>query len=256
MTDTSLINERIRTLEEVERSIANIVPTGNALQYSALVKQLLVSMITQVDKERRDVLNKPTRGPTLRDKLILDGKLLCPRCKGEGQYPTYDMMNVEGDDKTCDLCNGSGMKTLMITPGYDHIGVAVSFFCYDGAGRFVMGLRGPNCRDEHGRWDIGGGSVDVGERVEDALVREILEEYGAPSKKITPLGYRDVHRDDGSHWISLDYAVHVDANAVTNCEPHKLIDVQFFTLESVPENVHSQFWKFCMHHAAALKGLV
>lgn len=41
-------------------------------------------------------------------------------------------------------------------PGVDYIGVCVVYLCHDGQGNFVMNKRGKNCRDEVGKWDIGG----------------------------------------------------------------------------------------------------
>ena len=61
--------------------------------------------------------------------------------------------------------------------GVDYIGVSVIYFCHDGAGKFVMAKRSKNARDEQGRWDIGGGGLEFGEFVEDALCREVKEEY-------------------------------------------------------------------------------
>ena len=44
--------------------------------------------------------------------------------------------------------------------GIDYIGVGVSFICHDGKGNYLMNKRSKNCRDEHGKWDFGGGAVD------------------------------------------------------------------------------------------------
>lgn len=47
--------------------------------------------------------------------------------------------------------------TANLVKGVDYIGVCVVYFCHDGKGEFVMAKRSSNARDEHGRWDIGGG---------------------------------------------------------------------------------------------------
>lgn len=61
--------------------------------------------------------------------------------------------------------------------GIDFVGVCVVYFCHDGNGRFVMSKRNQNTRDEHGRWDIGGGGVEHGDTIEQTMQREIREEY-------------------------------------------------------------------------------
>lgn len=48
-------------------------------------------------------------------------------------------------------------------PGIDFIGVSVSFFCHDDQDNFLLHKRGDQCRDEKGRWDFGGGRVEIGE---------------------------------------------------------------------------------------------
>ena len=43
--------------------------------------------------------------------------------------------------------------------GVEYIGVGVVFFCHDGEGNFILSKRTKNTRDEHGRWDPGGGAI-------------------------------------------------------------------------------------------------
>ncbi len=128
--------------------------------------------------------------------------------------------------------------------GQDYIGVTVSFFCHDGAGHFLLNKRSLNCRDEHGRWDPGGGKIEFGDTVVATLHREIKEEYCVDVLEYAFLGFRDVHRvHDGkpTHWISLDYKVLVDRSKVKNGEPNKFDELEWFTLDNLPQPLHSQF---------------
>ncbi|MBI4415342.1 MAG: NUDIX domain-containing protein [Candidatus Kerfeldbacteria bacterium] len=131
--------------------------------------------------------------------------------------------------------------------GLDYTGVSIVYFCHDGKGSFVMAKRSANTRDEHGRWDIGGGGLEFGDTIEETLRKEIKEEYCTDVVSIEFLGYRDVHREhDGkpTHWIALDFKIHVDPKKVQNGEPHKFDEVKWFTLDTIPFPVHSQFPKF------------
>lgn len=131
--------------------------------------------------------------------------------------------------------------------GTDHIGVCVVYFCHDGNGRFLMGKRSNNARDEHGRWDIGGGAVEFAESVEETLRKEIREEYSTDVLASEFLGFRDVHREhEGvqTHWVALDFKVRVDPDKVTNGEPHKFDEVRWFTTMPTDEEVHSQIPRF------------
>ena len=137
----------------------------------------------------------------------------------------------------------------MLKKGKDCIGITVTFFCHDEKGNFVLSKRGKSARDENGRWDPGGGSVEFGETIEQTLKQEILEEYGSEVKSFEFLGFRDVFREqngDQTHWISFDYSVLVNRDQVTNCEPHKFDAVEWFTWETIPsdDEMHSQWPEF------------
>ncbi len=133
--------------------------------------------------------------------------------------------------------------------GVDFVGMSVVYFCHDGKGNFVMGKRSLQARDEHGRWDIGGGGVEVSDSVEQTLKKEILEEYSTNVLAFEFLGYRDVHRENQgvkTHWIALDFKVLVDPVKVKNGEPHKMDEVKWFTFNNMPamEESHSQWPEF------------
>ncbi len=134
-----------------------------------------------------------------------------------------------------------------LVKGIDYTGVAVVYFCHDGKGRFIMAKRNDNTRDEHGLWDIGGGGLEFGQKVEDALRNEIKEEYCADIIFYEFLGYRDVHREYNgkkTHWVALDFKVLVNPDMVKNGEPHKLEKVDWFTFNTMPNNIHSQLPNF------------
>lgn len=132
--------------------------------------------------------------------------------------------------------------------GIDYTGICVVFYCHDGNNNVVFGKRGVNSRDDLGRWDIGGGKVEFGQGVLDALRDEVMQEYGAMILESEFLGYRDVHRTDEqgrkTHWVGLDFKVLVDANEVKNNEPNKLDEVKLVKKGEWPEPFHSQFPEF------------
>lgn len=131
--------------------------------------------------------------------------------------------------------------------GVDYTGVCVVFFCHDGRGRVLMHKRSNQCRDEHGCWDIGGGGAKFGEQILDGVRREIKEEYGVDALEIEHLGYRDVHREhEGkeTHWIALDFKVLIDPELVVNGEPEKIEELDWFTMDSIPDPIHSQLQTF------------
>ncbi len=132
----------------------------------------------------------------------------------------------------------------MMKKGLDYTGVSISYFCHDGKGNFLMAKRSNNCRDEHGKWDQGGGGLEFADTVLGTLKKEIQEEYCTDVLAYEFLGYRDVHREhegQKTHWVALDFKVLVDRKKVKNGEPHKFDDLAWFTLDNLPEPLHSQF---------------
>jgi 8-oxo-dGTP pyrophosphatase MutT (NUDIX family) len=131
--------------------------------------------------------------------------------------------------------------------GEDFTGVSIVFTCHDGKGNYLLAKRGTNCRDEHGTWDPGGGGLEFGDSVEATLRKEIAEEYGADVLAYEFLGFRDVHREQNgrkTHWVALDFKVLVDPAKVKNGEPHKLDEIGWFRLDTLPAPLHSQYPKF------------
>ena len=132
--------------------------------------------------------------------------------------------------------------------GVDHLGVCVVFYCHDGKGRFLLSKRTNKTRDEHGTWDPGGGGVNFGEPILRSLSREIREEYCTSIIKAEFLGYRDVHRKDErqrkTHWLALDFKVHVDPAKVKNGDPKKHEILEWFTFDNLPSPMHSQWPEF------------
>lgn len=135
--------------------------------------------------------------------------------------------------------------------GFDYVGVSTVYFCHDGQGNYVLQKRSERCRDEHGKWDCGGGGLEFGLPVEENLRKEIMEEFGATILNIEFLGVRDVHREHlgrQTHWIALDYKVEVDPQSVINAEPDKIDQIGWFKLDSLPEGLHSQLPVFLEKH--------
>lgn len=139
--------------------------------------------------------------------------------------------------------------------GEDFTGVTIVYFCHDGKGNVLMGKRSSNARDEHGRWDIGGGGLEFGETIESTLKKEIAEEYCTDVLDYEFLGYRDVHRDrEGkkTHWVALDFKVLINRGKARIGEPHKFNALEWFPVNALPTPVHSQFPTFLSQYRSRL----
>ncbi|OGY91284.1 MAG: hypothetical protein A3B31_00825 [Candidatus Komeilibacteria bacterium RIFCSPLOWO2_01_FULL_53_11] len=143
-------------------------------------------------------------------------------------------------------------------PGFDYIGVNVGFICHDGNGRVLLHLRSDKNRDEHNTWDLGAGQVEFGEQLEEALVREVLEEYGCKPLEYRHLAQRTVlreHEGKATHWLVNIYAVRVNPNEVRVMEPEKNLGNAWYELDSLPEPMHSSAGKWLREYRDQIENI-
>lgn len=130
----------------------------------------------------------------------------------------------------------------LLKPGKDYIGITTPFYCNDGKGNFVMHKRDQNARDEQGTWDCGGGQLDFGEELEEAVLREVKEEYGCEGAIQEQLPAHSVFRVfDGVkvHWLATPFFIKIDVTKAKITEPHKFSEIGIFTLDNFPQPLHS-----------------
>lgn len=132
-------------------------------------------------------------------------------------------------------------------PGIDYIGVTTPFYCIDGKGKLFLHKRSENCRNEQGMWDAGGGQLEFGETPVEGVLREVKEEYGCDGEIVGQLEAISILRKQNgkdTHWLALPFIVRVDPEQVKNNEPHKITELGWFTLKTLPSPLHSALEKY------------
>jgi len=83
-----------------------------------------------------------------------------------------------------------------------------------------------------GKWALPGGFVEYGERVEEAVLREIKEETGLDAKIKKLLGvYSDPNRDPRGHTISIVFILEGKGKAKGGDDAE---EAKFFELKKLP----------------------
>jgi len=120
--------------------------------------------------------------------------------------------------------------------GIDYIGVGVGGAIINEKEEILLFLR--NSDPEKGFWSIPGGSVEFGESVETALIRELREELGVEVEVIRLLGLANhIIKDESSHWLSPEFQVKIISGTPQNMEKNKHAKMKWFSLENLPEKL-------------------
>ncbi len=114
--------------------------------------------------------------------------------------------------------------------GVDYIGVGVGVVLLDTLGRVFLAKRGPKASNEAGTWEFPGGRVERGERLAQAIKREMKEEYGITIEVDDQPFYVCDHiiPDEGQHWLSPTFLGRIIEGEPTILEPDKCSAINWF----------------------------
>ena len=138
--------------------------------------------------------------------------------------------------------------------GIDYIGVGVGAIIVDSTGRLFLARRGPQAKNERGLWEFPGGSVEFGERLADALKREMREEYGIEVEVRELLDVVDhILPDEGQHWVSPTFICTIVSGEPTVREAAKCTEIGWFAPDQMPDDLTQITRSNLAHYRARLK---
>jgi 8-oxo-dGTP diphosphatase len=138
--------------------------------------------------------------------------------------------------------------------GVEYIGVGVGAIIVDDAGRLFLARRGPQAKNERGLWEFPGGSVEFGERLADALKREMREEYGIEIEVGELLDVVDhILPDEGQHWVSPTFICTIVSGEPTIREAAKCTEIGWFAPDQMPDDLTQITRSNLAHYRARLK---
>lgn len=115
--------------------------------------------------------------------------------------------------------------------GIDYIGVGVGAVLFKD-GKVFLARRGAKAKNERGKWEIPGGSVEFGETFENAIKREIKEEIDVEIEIEELLDVVDhIIPDEKQHWVSPTYICKIVKGDPRIMEPEKCDKIGWFSLE-------------------------
>ena len=139
-------------------------------------------------------------------------------------------------DYILDLRKAVGRRPLLQTGA----GVIV----VDAAGRVLLQRRSDN-----GCWDYAGGSMELGEEVEETARRELLEETGLTAHSLELFGVysgKEEHHvyPNGDEVYNVEFAfVCRDWSGTLECQEGEVDELRFFALDELPAGLSRLFRK-------------
>ena len=120
--------------------------------------------------------------------------------------------------------------------GIDYIGVFAGAIIFNDKGEIFLSKRSQNTKNEKGCWETPGGSVELGETLEQATKREIMEEYGAEIEIIEQWPASDhLIPDEKQHWVATIFLAKFKSGQEPKImEPDKCDEIGWFNLKELP----------------------
>lgn len=121
--------------------------------------------------------------------------------------------------------------------GKDYIGAGVGAMIFNDRGELLLTKRGKAAKNERGCWEIPGGSIEFGETMAEAVVREVKEEIGVDVTVVEQLIALDhLIPEENQHWVTTPFIVRMKPGQTpTILEPEKCEAIEWFAPDSLPE---------------------
>ncbi len=120
--------------------------------------------------------------------------------------------------------------------GVQYIGVSVGVMLFDDCGQVFLSKRSQNSKNERGCWEFPGGSVEFGERLRDAIKREVKEEFGVEIEITDQFPAADhIIPLEQQHWVATTFLAKIKNGQIPRImEPHKCDGIGWFSLDALP----------------------
>lgn len=93
---------------------------------------------------------------------------------------------------------------------------------------------------------MGGGQLELHTSLEENVLKEVIEEYGCLGEILEQLPPLEVFREMNgveTHWLGIPFVIKVNPDEVKLNEPEYCDELGWFTLDNLPQPLHSAYEK-------------
>ncbi len=120
--------------------------------------------------------------------------------------------------------------------GKDYIGVSVGAFIVNENNEVLLHKRAVPAEKDH--WCIPGGRLEMFEKLEDAVIREVKEEIDVDVKIERIMGVCDhIIETEKAHWVAMSYLCKITNGEPKIMEPDKASEMKWFKLDNLPDKL-------------------
>ena len=129
------------------------------------------------------------------------------------------------------------MKNLI--KGVDYIGVGIGAVIINSDGKYLLAKRGLKAKNERGKWEFPGGSVEFGDTMAATIKREIKEELGVEIELLEHLPAIDhIIPNEKQHWVTSGYIAKIISGKPRVMEPEKCEKISWFSFEELENMIN------------------
>lgn len=122
--------------------------------------------------------------------------------------------------------------------GVDYIGVGIGAVIINSDGKMLLAKRGKKAKNERGKWEFPGGSVEFGDTMEQTIKREIKEELGVEIETLKHLSPVDhIIHDENQHWVTSAFLSKIVKGKPKIMEPEKCEKIDWFSFTELEKMV-------------------
>ena len=122
--------------------------------------------------------------------------------------------------------------------GTDHIGIGVGAIIVNDRNEIFLMQRGSGSKNGAGAWAFPGGTVEFGETLAHAVVREIREEFGIEIETVRQLpAFDQILEGERQHWIATSFIARIRSGEPKILEPAKCSDCGWFAASALPSPI-------------------